>query len=296
MKAAAMKKTLFLCLCAALSFVEPARAEAPPVFDRAQRADGARIAPDRFLRAYDPLTIFFPGDTGPKAGGPEDMASKYAAVTPQPAGEWRWIGARALQFRPAEPWKPLSRVTVKSGSAEQKLVTLLPTPTSTNPADGADPTPELTQIALTFAQPVDVAALSRLVTVELRPAPGVSPQGGQILSSSAYDIRALERVDAGGEQTYVLRLREGVADGRVAILRLRLSDEPGLDDETYELRVRTALPFAVTETSCGRGWSDDNLGGVLRCAANGDAPAPESGDAISKNLTLLIQQYNNINQ
>jgi len=278
MKAAAMKKTLFLCLCAALSFVEPARAEAPPVFDRAQRADGARIAPDRFLRAYDPLTIFFPGDTGPKAGGPEDMASKYAAVTPQPAGEWRWIGARALQFRPAEPWKPLSRVTVKSGSAEQKLVTLLPTPTSTNPADGADPTPELTQIALTFAQPVDVAALSRLVTVELRPAPGVSPQGGQILSSSAYDIRALERVDAGGEQTYVLRLREGVADGRVAILRLRLSDEPGLDDETYELRVRTALPFAVTETSCGRGWSDDNLGGVLRCAANGDAPAPESGD------------------
>ncbi|WBK01503.1 MG2 domain-containing protein [Methylocystis parvus] len=271
-----MNKSLFLCLCAALSFAQPARAEAPPVFDRAQRADGARIAPDRFLRAYDPLTIFFPGDTGPKNGGPEDNAAKYAAIAPQPAGEWRWIGARALQFRPAEAWKPLSRVTVKSGGAERRLVALLPTPSSTNPADGADPTPELTQIALTFAQPVDLAALSRLATVELRPAPGLSPQGGQTLSASAYDIRALEGKDSDGAQTYVLRLRDSIADGRVAILRLKLSDEPGLDDETYELRVRTALPFAVTEATCGRGWSDDNLGGVLRCAANGDAPAPES--------------------
>jgi uncharacterized protein YfaS (alpha-2-macroglobulin family) len=278
MKVAAMKKTLLLCLCAAFSFATPSRAEAPPVFDRAQRADGARIAPDRFLRAYDPLTIFFPGDVGPKAGGPEDTPTKYATITPQPAGDWRWIGPRALQFRPAEAWTPLARVSVRSGGDERKLVALLPTPSSTNPAADAEPTPELTQIALTFAQPIDAAALSRLVSVELRPAPGVSPQGGQMLSPSAYDIRPLERGARGEEQTYVLRLRDSIADGRVAILRLKLSDEPGLDDETYELRIRTALPFAVTEASCGRGWDDTHLGGVLRCAANGFAPAPESGE------------------
>ncbi|RTL90082.1 MAG: alpha-2-macroglobulin [Hyphomicrobiales bacterium] len=272
-----MKKTLLLCLFAALSFAPPSRAEAPPVFDRVQRADGARIAPDRFLRAYDPLTIFFPGDVGPKAGGPEDAPAKYATITPQPAGDWRWIGPRALQFRPAEPWKPLERVSVKSATDERRLVTLLPTPSSTNPAADADPAQDLTQIALTFAQPVDAAALARLVTVELRPAPGVSAQGGQILSPSAYDIRPLERGARGDEQTYVLRLRDSIADGRVVILRLKLSDEPGLDDETYELRIRTALPFAVTEASCGRGWDDTHQGGVLRCAANGFSPAPESG-------------------
>ena len=277
MKVAAMKKTLLLCLFAAFSFAPPARAEAPPVFDRAQRADGARIAPDRFLRDYDPLTIFFPGDTGPKAGGPEDNAAKYATITSAPAGEWRWIGSRALQFRPAQAWKPLSRVTVKSGSAEQTLVALLPAPSSTTPYDGAEPVAELTQIALTFSDPVDAAALARLLTVELRPAPGVSTQGGQVLSPSAYELRPLERTGRGSEQTYVLRFRDNIADGRVAILRLKLSDEPGLDDETYELRVRTAPPFAVTEATCGRGWSDDNLGGVLKCAANGDVPAPESG-------------------
>jgi hypothetical protein len=273
-----MKKTLLLCLCAAFSVVAPLRAETPPQFDRVQRVDGARMTPDRFLRAYDPLTIFFPGDVGPKAGGPEDAPAKFASITPQPAGDWRWIGPRALQFRPAEPWKPLSHVLVKSGADERRLVALLPTPASTIPAADADPTPELTQIALTFAQPVDVAALARLIAVELRPAPGVSPQGGQILGPSAYDIRALERSAPADPQTYVIRLRDSIADGRVAILRLKLSDEPGLDDETFELRVRTALPFAVTETNCGRGWDDRRLGGVLRCAANGDAPAPESGD------------------
>ena len=78
---------------------------------------------------------------------------------------------------------------------------------------------------------------------KLRPAPGVSPHGGQMLSASAYDIRALERGERAEEQTYVIRFRERIADGRVAILRLRLSDEAGLDDETYELRAahRAAL-------------------------------------------------------
>ena len=115
------------------------RAETPPVFDRAHRADGARVAPDRFLRAYDPVTVFFSSDAGPKAGGAEDTPQKYVKMTPQPAGEWRWLGPRALQFRPADAWKPLSRVDVKLGAAETKLVALLPTPRSTNPAEGADP-------------------------------------------------------------------------------------------------------------------------------------------------------------
>ena len=254
----------------------PLRAEAPPVFDRAQRADGARVAPDRFLRAYDPVTVFFSSDTGPKAGGAEDTPQKYVTMTPQPAGEWRWLGPRALQFRPADAWKPLSRVDVKLGAAETKLVALLPTPRSTNPAEGADPQLELTQIALTFAEPVDVAALTRLLTIEVRPSPGVSPQGGQMLSASAYEIRALERGERAEEQTYVIRFRERIADGRVAILRLRLSDEAGLDDQTYELRLRTAPPFAATEASCGRGWSDDRAENVLRCASY--LTTPESGD------------------
>ena len=275
-KGAAMKKLLLLSLCALLAAATPLRAEAPPVFDHAQRADGVRVAPDRFLRGYDPVTVFFASDVGPKNGGAEDSPQKYVTMTPQPAGEWRWLGPRALQFRPADAWKPLSRANVKLGSAETKLVALLPTPRSTNPADGADPQLELTQIALTFAEPIDVAALTRLLTIEIRPSPGISPQGGQMLSASAYEIRALERGERAEEQTYVIRFRENIADGRVAILRLRLSDEAGLDDQTYELRLRTAPPFAATEASCGRGWSDDRADNLLRCASY--LVTPESGE------------------
>jgi len=275
-KGAAMKRLLLLTLCALLAASAPLRAETPPIFDRVQRADGARVAPDRFLRAYDPVTVFFSSDAGPKDGGPEDAPQKYVMMTPQPAGQWRWLGPRALQFRPADAWKPLSRMSVKLGAAETRLVALLPTPRSTNPAEGADPQLELTQIALVFAEPVDVAALARLLTIEIRPSPGVSPQGGQTLSASAYEIRALERGERAEEQTYVIRFRERIADGRVAILRLRLSDEAGLDDQTYELRLRTAPPFAATEASCGRGWSDDRADNVLRCASY--LVTPESGE------------------
>ncbi|CCJ06532.1 alpha-2-macroglobulin [Methylocystis sp. SC2] len=283
-KGAAMKRLLLLSLCALLAAATPLRAEAPPVFDRAQRADGARVAPDRFLRAYDPVTIFFPSDAGPKNGGAEDSPQKYATMIPQPAGEWRWLGPRALQFRPADAWKPLSRVNVKLGAAETRLIALLPTPRSTNPAEGADPQLELTQIALTFAEPVHLAALTRLLTIEVRPAPGVSPQGGQLLSASAYEIRALERGERAQEQTYVIRFKERIADGRVAILRLRLSDEAGLDDQTYELRLRTAPPFAATEASCGRGWSDDRADNVLRCASY--LMSPESGEEESEGAAI----------
>ena len=278
-----MKRFLFATLsvlsifaCSPALRAEPA---ASAVFDRLQRADGARVVPERFLRSWDPITIFFNSDMGPKTGGAEDAHAKFVTIAPEPAGEWRWLGPRALQFRPAEPWKPLQRVTIKTGGSEKRLVALLPTPKSSEPADGADPVAQLSQISLTFPEPVDVAALTRLLSIELRPAPGISPRGGQMLTAADYDIRPLERAERSADQTYVVKFRDSLSDGRVAILRLRLTDEAGLDDETYELRARTATPFAVTEASCGRGWNGDKLDDVLRCASSGSvASSSENGE------------------
>jgi len=268
--------TAFL-LVACLSLSAPLRAE-PQAFDQLRRADGARIVPDKFLRSFDPITVFFDRDVGPKTGGPEDAHEKFVKLSGEPAGEWRWIGARALQFRPADAWKPLQRVDIEAGVAATRLVALLPTPSSTNPTDGADPVADLEQITFTFPEPVDIAALARLLTIELRPAPGISPLGGQLLTPKDYDIRPLERADRNAAQSVAIRLRETIRDGRVAILRLKLADEPGLDDEIFELRARSAAPFSVTEASCGRGWSDDKHDGVLRCAF-GYAVAPPSASS-----------------
>jgi len=275
-----MKRIVFATLFA-VAALAPARAEqaAPPAFDRLQRADGARVTPEKFLREWDPVTVFFDGDAGPKAGGPEDAPEKFATLSPASAGEWRWLGPRALQFRPAEPWKPLQRVSVTLNGHETRLVALLPPPASTSPTESADPTPELSQVLLTFPAPVELSALERLLSIDLRPAPGVSPRGGDALARGDYDIHPLERAGRGDKQNYVIRFHAPVADGRVVILRLRLADEAGLDDENFELRLRTATPFTVTEASCGHGWNDDRIEGVLRCASTGSiAASPESGE------------------
>ncbi|HYA80949.1 MAG TPA: alpha-2-macroglobulin, partial [Methylocystis sp.] len=247
-------------------------------FDAPRRADGARVTPDRFLREWDPITIFFSAETGPKSGGPADAPEKYASITPQPPGEWRWLGPRALQFRPAEPWTPLARFSVKAmGANETRLVALLDRPSSTAPAQGADPIAELAQIALTFPAPVDAKALARLISIEVRPSPGFAAEGYK-LSPNDYEVLPLERGARAAAQSYVVKFRAPIGGGKVAVLRLRLADEPGFDEEIFELRALTSPPFAVTSATCGRGWDDDKSAGVLRCATNGSGePAPESG-------------------
>jgi alpha-2-macroglobulin len=278
----------------------PAAQAAPPAptgtpTDILARADGARIVPEKFLRSWDPVTVFFDADTGPVAGGPEDHPERFVTMTRQ-AGEWRWLGARALQFRPAEPWKPLQRVEVKSGSVTTKLVALLPAPESTVPSDGADAMTDLDQIALTFADPVDIAALALLVSVELRKAPGISPDGGQKLGQRDFEIRPLERAKKEDKPTYVVRFRSPIPDGRVAVLRLKLSDEPGLDDPIFEMRARTAQPFTVSDADCGKGWSSTHRDAVLQCSSLGadteaqgedeEKVAPSYTPAVKRRITL----------
>src|SRR5262249_40666390 len=70
---------------------------APGALDLLQRADGAQIVPERFLRRWDPVTVFFNLDTGPAAGGPEDAPEKYVTIAPAQAGSWQWLGPRVLQ-------------------------------------------------------------------------------------------------------------------------------------------------------------------------------------------------------
>ena len=164
-----------------------AAADAPPQLDRLQRADGAQVVPDRFLRAWDPVTVFFASDTGPaagRAGGPR--RSGWSPRSRPSPGAWTWLDARTLQFRPAEAWTPLRRETVTLNGRTARLVPLLPTPVSTGPADDPAGIADLDTFALTFATPVDRAALARLLTIELRPLPGIAAQPAQALTAAGF--------------------------------------------------------------------------------------------------------------
>lgn len=274
-----MKKIAFLIALALASstLISSGHAQqgAPsPALDVLQRADGVKIVPERFLRAYDPVTIFFATDTGPATGGAEDSPERFVTMEPAVSGAWQWLGPRALQFRPADKWQPLARVKVKmldhdkGAGGETELIPLLPVPVSTAPAATDDPVSELDQITLTFAEPVDVAALSRLLSIELRPAPGIGDEGGLMLGAQDFDIQQLERNSRGDQQSYVVKLHQSVPDGRVAILRLKLADTPDFSDQTFELRVRTAVPFTMTSSDCGRGFDATTSDGIMRCTSN----------------------------
>jgi len=127
------------------------------------------VLPESFLRGYDPITIFFTGDTGPKAGGPEDHPEKVVRLEPQAPGEYRWVDARTLIFRPAVPWPALEKYQVASGGVVKVLHTLMVRPTGTVPRDGASDLASLEDVTLTFPEPLPKEKLARMTSFEIRP-------------------------------------------------------------------------------------------------------------------------------
>jgi alpha-2-macroglobulin len=275
-----MIKALLALILAVATGVTAARAEV--AFDRLQRADGARVVPERFLRSWDPVTLFFDRDLGPANGGPEDAPERIVGLTPPAPGAWQWLGPRALQFRPADAWKPLQPVEIAADGVRTRLLPLLPVPVSSSPSDQSDGIADLDRIALTFDEPVALDALARLISIEIRPAPGIGERG-QMLGPDDFAVTALERARRSDKQSYLVQLKTAVPDGRVAILRLKLSDTPGLDDPTYELRLRSAVAFAVTGAKCGRGLERAGADGeraddLMRCLPGEVAASDEDDD------------------
>jgi len=254
----------------------PAFAQVPPVLDQLHRADGAQILPDRFLREWDPITILFRADRGPKAGGPEDAPARFVKMEPMPPGAWTWLGPRTLQFRPAEAWTPLQRVSVAVGASSVRLVPLLPVPVEAGPQDSPSGISGLDSVALTFSQPVDVAALARLMTIEVAPQPGQKAAGTQTLGEADFSITPQERAGRAARETYLVALRQPIQDGRIATLHLRLADEPGLDDPIFSLALHSATPFSITAANCGGQYSGTSEDGVTVCRPPGSDDPPRS--------------------
>ena len=67
------------------------------------------------------------------------MGLAASAIEPAQPGGFRWLDARTLQFRPAEPWPALSRFRVTPvGGKPGTLATLLEAPVAAVPNDGAE--------------------------------------------------------------------------------------------------------------------------------------------------------------
>ena len=214
------------------------------------------IVPDRFLRRWDPVTVFFPQPVGPAKGGPQDKPEQLVRLTPAHPGAWTWLDARTLQFRPAEPWPPLQRFTVAAGGATASLDTLMSPPAKTWPSEGEEVADPVRTITLELPEPLDPQTLARMLTIEIRPLPGLGRGAGageaplRTLTARDFTVKALDRKSRRDPAAYVVTLASPVPLGSHATLRFRLSLAEAGTEASLDLSFRTAEPFRVTAVGC----------------------------------------------
>ncbi|MEO1228000.1 MAG: alpha-2-macroglobulin family protein [Myxococcota bacterium] len=238
-RVASLSLTLAALTLGHLSFAQPSTSR------------GTVVVPERFLRSWDPITVFFPKAVGPRNGGPEDAPERFVVVEPRHPGAFTWLDAKTLQFRPAEPWPALTRYSVQPRSGvKTSVVTLMSPPSRTLPADRADDLEPVDALTLTFPRPLPPAALAAMTRIELRPRPGLDAAHARWLDKEDFEVKSMERRSAGAPATYVLRLEEPIPESTRATVHFRLSLDDEHEGSFAQLSFSTLDAFRLTSFGC----------------------------------------------
>jgi alpha-2-macroglobulin len=196
--------------------------------DRGQytRSDSrVRILPDRFLREYDPVTLFFSGQQNDGKTGPEDHPEKWVTMHPKQPGEYLWIDGKTLEFRPTVPWPPISTFTITADREKKTLKTLLSPPQTITPAQSSTDLSDVNKISLEFAYPVAEKLLKKLVSFEVTPLPGIDRERSTFLTAADYRIKAGEQKSSGAVM-YTFNFKKSFPLGHRIRTHVLLSDIP----------------------------------------------------------------------
>ncbi len=204
------------------------------------------VLPEKFLRGFDPLTVVFPTDTGP-GPGPADDAKGFASLKPPWPGSWTWADKRTLQFRPAEPWPALARFLLEAQGTTKMWSTMMAAPLAMTPADGTTGLPPFRTFTLTFPVPLDVAALKKMLRLEVRELPGLSDSPTRRIAE--FSLALLPRADQKDPATYAVAFDEEVGEGQVLVVTaaLALADVEGT---LWTGRASTRTDFRLEEVQC----------------------------------------------
>jgi len=272
-----------MLLSAALLLTATARAgdapKAPPPYVPADSGErpkgkGPQLLPDRFLRGYDPVTVWFDSDAGPARGAADDGAA-LLKIAPAWPGAWFWSDRRTLQFRPAEPWSPLARFAVEAAGQKRILTTMMSAPSGMSPPGGSENLRPFRTVTLTFPQALALDSLRQMLRLEIREAPGLadSPR----VAVKDFSLALLPRSDARDAATYAITLESDVPEGRVLQVEVGLA----LGDEGRTLwtgRLATRPPFQLQSVRCGATEVSVTAGAqaprdtALACGSTGEAP------------------------
>jgi uncharacterized protein YfaS (alpha-2-macroglobulin family) len=223
---------------------------AQDAFRPAAAKQGTVIVPDGLLRRWDPVTLFFASNVGPANGGPEDRPERWVQLKPSHPGAYRWVDAKTLVFRPAEPWPALERFTFRTTNATFRLSTLMAPPVSTIPANGSDDLDPIDALTLTFPEVLPVESLAKMVQIELRPRPGLDGREGRWLSREDVELKPMERRRSADPATYVLHLREPIPQNTRAVVHFQLSLDDTRAESFAEVSFSTIEAFRVVGAGC----------------------------------------------
>ncbi len=247
------------------------------------------ILPEKFLRGFDPVTVYFRQDRakGP-AHGPADNGRRLLAITPAWPGAWYWLDRRTLQFRPAESWPALARYQVKAAGASRILTTMMSAPLSMSPAAGSDNLRPFRTFSLTFSQALKIESLRKMISIQIRDLPGLESASRRLVED--FNIAVLPRRTQRDPVVYALTLAERVPEGKqlVVVLSLALGDEGKV---LWKGRLSTRPAFQVESIACGDAAL--TIGGSLSLPAESALACGHYGQtpqivfsAQPKNLTL----------
>lgn len=241
---------------------------------QAPRANSTTILPEKFVRGYDPVTVYFRSNVGP-GPGTADNGQKLLRIEPSWPGAYFWLDKRTLQFRPAEPWPALARYAVSAKGAKAILTTMMSAPQSLSPAAGSDRLKPFRTLTLTFPQALSEPALKKMIRLEIRDQPGLKDSPRQAIKN--FSLRQLPRSSHQKPAVYAITLDQPVPEGKQLLINISLA----LGQEGKVLwtgRLTTRLPFHLQQVTCGS--SSFSLVGkthvpkerALACGARGEKP------------------------
>ncbi|HEY9595986.1 MAG TPA: MG2 domain-containing protein, partial [Spirochaetia bacterium] len=265
-----------LVACALLVAVVPLASAAP---------SATSIVPDKFLRGFDPVTVSYASNVGPARGGPADGPGDFLRITPAVPGEYRWLDGRTIQFLPAVPWPALKRIKVQTRDTALTLVTMMSPPVSIVPGPDSTGLEPINGFTLDFRRSLDTDSLARMVTIEVRDLPGVSSEGGVVLSGSDLVVRALQD----GSSVFQVSPRAPIPYGKKAIMRLRLCLDDSIPDSVARYSFSTKPEFRLVSmgagsvrlpvTSAGATYSPEQ---AVNCGTENAPLSLEFSEALSK--------------
>lgn len=230
-----------------------------------------RFAPEGDVPIVPQVSVTFSQPMVPVTS--QDEASKIQPVklTPQPPGQWRWVGTKTILFDPQDQRMPMATkytVEVPAGTKSETAGTLAaaktwtfttPTPTLTGyfPNGGSQPLHPL--IFLAFDQRVDPAAVLKTVHVQANGQDLPTRLATEAEIAADAQISSMSGAQQPGRFVVLRTVSKLPGDTSIAVNvgpGTPSVEGPLTTKQTQSFGFRTYGPLRILEHRCG--WGDDD--------------------------------------